>query len=162
MAKKARKNSLTVDFDGFNELIKKLDAIGGGATERAVEQALKESRDLATADLKAAFQKHDTRRKNGDYNDTISHIADNEPVEWNGGFAKIAVGFDLSGGDLSSGGFPGQFIMYGTTVLGQPHIKPEKWGNDLYNALYGAAAKKKRQALQEKVILDAIAKEWNR
>ena len=24
MAKKARKNSLTVDFDGFNELIKKL------------------------------------------------------------------------------------------------------------------------------------------
>ena len=61
--KKARKNSLTVDFDGFNELIKKLDAIGGDATERAVEQALKESRDLATADLKAAFQKHDTRRK---------------------------------------------------------------------------------------------------
>lgn len=158
----ARKNSLTIAFDGWDELKKKLDELGGDATEKAVEKALKASRDQATADLKAAFAKHDTRRPDGSYNDTIHHIVDNAPVEWNGPIGKISVGFDLSGGDLSAGGFPGQYIMFGTEVLGQPHIKPSEWKNDLKNAIYGAAAKRKRQELQAEIITDYIAKEWER
>lgn len=157
-----RKNSLTIAFDGWDELKKKLNRIGGDATEQAVEKALKASRDQATANLKAKFAKHDTRRPDGSYNDTIHHIVDDAPVEWTGSMGKISVGFDLSGGDLSAGGFPGQYVMFGTKVLGQPHIKPSVWHNDLKNAVYGAAAKRKRQELQEQIILDFIAKEWER
>lgn len=131
------KNKITVDFDGFDVLKKQLDEIGGDATKRAIEAALKASQQLIAEQVTAAIEPH-TRPTGGR---TKKSIVKNSPVEWAGDTASIGVGFDISGG-----GLPSIFLMYGTKLHGQPHIEPDK---NLYNAVYGAQTKKRIMQLQE-------------
>lgn len=129
------RNKMTVDFKGFGTLKKQLDALGGNATERAVESALKASQNIVAKNVSTAMQPHN---KTGD---VAKSIIDGAPVEWTGDTATIGVGFKIS-----QGGLPSIFLMYGTQVYGQPHVKPDK---NLYDAVYGTAVKKQIREIQK-------------
>lgn len=144
----ARKNKITVDFDGFDRMKKQLDQIGGDATKRAIESALKASQQVVAQQVSAAISPHTMT------GDTKKSIVTNDPVEWTGDTAAVGVGFDIKGG-----GLPSIFLMYGTKLHGQPHITPDR---ALYNAVYGANTRKEILKIQEqafeKVLERAVKK----
>ena len=129
------KNRISIDFDGFNVLKKQLDEIGGNATQRAVESALKASQQVIAEQVENAIEPHTLTGK------TKKSIVSNSPVEWTGDTASVGVGFDISGG-----GLPSIFLMYGTKLHGQPHIEPDR---RLYDAVYGANTRKLIREIQE-------------
>ena len=131
------KNKISINFDGFEIMKKQLDEMGGEATKRAVESALKASQQLVANQVTAAIEPH-TKPTGGR---TKSSIVKNGEVEWTGDTASIGIGFDIGGG-----GLPSLFLMYGTELYGQPHIKPDR---NLYNAVYGNQTRKKISQIQE-------------
>ena len=135
------KNKLTVDFEGFDVLTKKLERLGGDV-KQATESALKASHNVVEKNVTAAMQPHIETGK------TEKAIIKTPVVEWTGDTAAVDVGFDISGGGLAS-----IFLMYGTQLHGQPHITPDK---NLYNAVYGAQTKKQIKQIQEEAILKRI------
>ena len=132
----ARKNRLTIDFDGFDVLQKRFTELGGDA-KQAAESALKASHNIVTQKVTAAMMKH---RESGD---TADAIISAPVVEWTGDTASVDVGFDITGGGLAS-----IFLMYGTQLHGQPHITPDR---NLYNAVYGAQTRKEILKIQQQV-----------
>lgn len=138
----AAKNKLRVDFTGLDAYQKQLEALGGNAVEQAFEAALKESQKLIADSVTAAMQPHN---KTGG---TASTIIRNDPVEWAGATAKIPVGFDVGEEDRKQKGdhLASVYLMYGTKVHGQPHQAPDK---KLFDAVYGAAIKKRVRQIQE-------------
>ena len=142
-----RKNKLEIDFTGFDVLKKQLDEIGGNTTERAVESALKASQNVVAKSVSAAMSPHN---KTGDVSRSI---VDSKPVEWTGAMAAVGVGFDIL-----NGGLPSIFLMYGTQLHGQPHLKPDR---NLYNAVYGTAIKKQIRKIQQEAfekVLERVMK----
>lgn len=137
----ARKNKLTIDFDGFDILQKRLTELGGDA-KQAAENALTESHKIVTQKVTAAMVKH---RESGD---TADAIISAPAVKWTGDTASVDVGFDIM-----DGGLPSIFLMYGTQLHGQPHITPDR---NLYNAVYGAQTRKEIRAVQEAEYLKAV------
>lgn len=137
----ARKNKLTIDFDGFDILQKRLTELGGDA-KQAAENALVESHKIVTKKVTAAMVKH---RESGD---TADAIISAPVVKWTGDTAAVDVGFDIMGG-----GLPSIFLMYGTQLHGQPHITPDR---NLYNAVYGVQTRKEIRAVQEAEYLKAV------
>lgn len=136
------KNRMSIKFDGYKELKAKLDSIGGESTKRAVEGALKASQQLIARQANEAMLSHErtgTTRKT---------IVKDGAVVWEGDTASINIGFDLE-----NGGLPSVFLMYGTTVHGQPHVKP---GRNLYNAVYGSQTKKEIKKIQEEAFNKVI------
>lgn len=137
----ARKNKLTIDFDGFDILQKRLTELGGDA-KQAAENALVESHKIVTQKVTAAMVKH---RESGD---TADAIISAPAVKWTGDTAAVDVGFDIVGG-----GLPSIFLMYGTQLHGQPHITPDR---NLYNAVYGVQTRKEIRAVQEAEYTKAV------
>lgn len=129
------KNKITIDFNGYDIIKKQLDTLGGNATNRAVESALKASQQVVAEQVSAAITPHTETGK------TKRSIVTNSPVEWTGDAAQIGVGFDIRGG-----GLPSIFLMYGTKLYGQPHIEPDR---KLYDAVYGSKTKKLIREIQE-------------
>lgn len=136
------KNKLRVDFTGLDAYQKQLEALGGNAVEQAFEAALKESQKVIADSVTAATQPHN---KTGG---TAGTIIRNDPVEWSGSVAKTPVGFDIGDTDRKQEGdrLASVFLMYGTKVHGQPHQPPDK---KLFDAVYGAAIKKRVRQIQE-------------
>lgn len=130
-----RKNKITVDFSALETYKKKLDEIGGNATERAFESALKASQNVVRQNVTAAMQRHN------ETGETAGAIIKNSAVEWTGDTASIDVGFKIS-----EGGLPSIFLMYGTQLHGQPHIAPDR---NLYEAVYGAKVRREIRKIQE-------------
>lgn len=143
------KNKISIDFKGFETVKKQLDQLGGDATKRAVDEALKASQQIVAEKVSAAMTPHNYTGK------TKKSIVKNAPVEWTGDEAAVGVGFDIVGG-----GLPSIFLMYGTTLHGQPHIEPDR---NLYEAVYGANTRKEIQKVQEaafdKVLNEVIRSE---
>lgn len=133
---------LEFDFPALDTLKKHLDEIGGDALDKAVKKALTESNELISSQLEAAIQPH---RKTGRVESSLRKKAD---IEKTGTEYSMHVGFNIS-----EGGLPSIFLMYGTTVHGQPHIQPDR---KLYNAIYGNATKQKIQQLHAKAFRDMI------
>lgn len=136
------RNKITIEFNGYNVLKNKLDQIGGKATERAVESALRASHAAATKKLATAIAPHSDTGK------TERSLDEKPVVEWTGTEASINVGFHIT-----DGGLPSIFLMYGTKLHGQPHITPDR---NLYNAIYGAQTKKEIQKIQEEAFTKVI------
>lgn len=136
------RNKLTVEFTGYEVLKKQLDQIGGNATRRAIEGALKASQQLVAKKADAAMSKH---IRTGT---TKRAILKNVAVTWAGDVASIDVGFDID-----NGGLPSIFLMYGTKLHGQPHITPDR---ELYNAVYGAKTRKEVRSIQEDALYKVI------
>ena len=97
------KNKLSIDFKGFDTIKKQLDQLGGDATKRAVDEALRASQQIVAEKVSAAMTPHNYTGK------TKKSIITNAPVEWTGDTAAVGVGFNIVGG-----GLPSIFLMYGT------------------------------------------------
>lgn len=133
-----------LDFPLYDTLKARLDEVGGDATKKAVESALKKSHDFATDQLASAMIPHN---KTNTVSDSLSR---DSQIEWTGTEASIKVGFDIN-----KGGLPSIFLMYGTQVHGQPHVTPDR---KLYDALYGPTTKKQIQKIQEEAFFETIEK----
>lgn len=129
------KNKISIDFPGYELLKKQLDELGGNATMRAIESALKASQQVVAEKVSAAMAPHIMTGR------TKKSIVIDAPVEWTGDQAAVGVGFNIVGG-----GLPSIFLMYGTKLHGQPHIKPDR---NLYNAVYGPQTRKEIMQIQE-------------
>lgn len=134
------KNKLSLDFPGLEEYADKLDRLAGGeALKEAVGEALEKSKDFINEQLHEEMKKHHRTGL------TEKSIMDNVKVEWSGNEVEVKVGFDIAHGGLAS-----IFLMYGTPKA----AKDQK----LYNAIYGAATKRKIKALQDEAFQKAIDK----
>lgn len=138
------KNKLSLDFPMFDHLKKQLEKVGGNALTTAVDKALTESARFTDKELEKAIAPH---RKTGR---TEKSLEGDSRTEWSGTTASIDVGFDIS-----DGGLPSIFLMYGTKVHGQPHVAPDR---KLYDAIYGSKVKKQIQKIQEEAFF-SIASE---
>ncbi len=130
------KNKIGLTFSGMDELIGKLEKLNGDLTAVTTE-ALKVSHGLVTPNLHKAMKKHHRTGR------TEQSIVDDAKVEWEGPVGSVQVGFDIS-----NGGLPSIFLMYGT-----PRMKKD---TTLYNAIYGAAIRRKIKDAQSDVFSRAI------
>lgn len=129
-------NKFKLEFSGFEELSQRLEELGGDL-RNVTEKALQNTHDYISPKLHADMRKH---RRTGN---TEKAILDDAKVSWMGDIASVDVGFDLS-----NGGFPSIFLMYGT-----PRMRKD---TKLYNDIYGSKTKKEIAELQEKTISRAI------
>lgn len=131
------KNKIGLTFEGMEEYIAKLEKLGGDLKSVA-DESLKESHKFVTPKLHQLMQKH---HRSGD---TEKSIVDDANVEWVGTVASVEVGFDIS-----KGGLPSIFLMYGTPRMDKDSA--------LYNAIYGRTTRKKIQELQAEIFSKAIS-----
>ncbi|MDE5737144.1 MAG: hypothetical protein K2H93_02130 [Oscillospiraceae bacterium] len=133
----AKKNRLTIEFDAYDVLQRKLKEIGGNAKQTA-ENALKASHNHVTKKLETAIKPH---KKTGE---TESSLRKTPIIEWTGDMvAEAKVGFHIS-----DGGLPSIFLMYGT-----PSIEPD---NNLKEAIYGTKTKNEIKKIQREVYEKSI------
>ena len=125
-----------VDFKGFEEAFARLDKLGGD-TKKITEKALEATFKMVTPGIESAIRPH---RLTGD---TEESLVKNSEIEWEGDVGRLPIGFDIS-----NGGLPSIFLMYGT-----PTIPQDK---KLYNSIYGSSVKKKVQKVQEEIFMKEI------
>lgn len=125
-----------VEFDGFDRMLKRLKALDGDV-RKTTEEALRETFDIVTKKADAAITPH---RETGE---TEASLRKNAKIEWQGDVAGVRVGFDIS-----NGGLPSIFLMYGTPKM----PKDQK----LYNAFYGTKVRKEIHAAQEEIFFREI------
>ena len=138
----AKRNTLRLDFSGFNDLVTRLDKLGGDIQE-VVEDALMQAGETIADDTIEAMGKINLPAQ-GKYSkgDTIKSIIKNPRVVWSGPIASINVGFDYD--KPGAGGF---------LITGTPRMKP--------NAALQKIYKRKKymdwisQGMQE-IVTDAI------
>lgn len=146
------KNNLSVNFDALEIYRKKLEQLGGGqAVKAAFDDALKDTQKLIAGKVTAAMTTHNKTGK------VKSSIIKDDPVEWADDIASVNVGFDITTGGTYEG-LPSIFLMYGTQLYGQPHIKPDR---NLYNAVYGTATKREIKEIQETAFLKVLQRVMN-
>ena len=135
----AKKAGFGLAFEGFTDMIKKIDEAGKDIKipiERAMSAGHKELTDQVDAHFRGKY--HNSA------GGTLTHLISTGALEWDGTVLTINYGFDLK-----NGGFPSIFLMYGT-----PHVAPDK---KLFNLLKlkGSNAKKLNE-IQEKAIADYL------
>lgn len=149
----ARKNKISIEFDGLEVYRKKLEELGGGtAVKAAFDEALKDTQTLVAEKVGAAMSRHNDTGK------VSNAIIKSDPPIWAGDIASVNVGFDIVTGG-SYDGLPSIFLMYGTQLYGQPHIKPDR---NLYNAVYGAAVKKQVKEIQQNAFVRVLNEVMNK
>lgn len=132
--------------DGLEEYMAKLEKLGGTQTmKRAVEDALKESKQYINPQITKAMQKSNLPA-HGQYSqgETIKTLDKDMAVEWAGNVGAVKIGFDLSKGR----GLVSIFLMYGT-----PRTSPVR---GLKAAIYGAKTKKEIKKIQAEAIEKVI------
>ena len=79
---------------------------------------------------------------------TAATLISGKAPEWTQSVGKAPVGFEIPDTDqkYEDDRLASVFLMYGTKVHGQPHVAPDR---ALYNAVYGAAVRKRVQKIQE-------------
>lgn len=142
---------MSVDFDGVDVFLEQLKALGEGAARQATENALKATQAYIAKQAEQAMKKHEPPIGKYGTHTTDKAIITDYPVEWVQSTASIAVGFDLE-----KGGMPSLYLMHGTTLNGQPHIKEDA---ELYNAVYGSKTKREVHKLQKQAF-DEIFENW--
>lgn len=108
MAKKFA-DKMGIEFEGFEEVIKRLEKLDGDV-RGITEKALKETHRIVTAKARNSAQKQNLPA-HGKYSSgrTLRSLRTEATIEWSGTEAKVPVGFDIS-----KGGLPSIFMMYGT------------------------------------------------
>ena len=123
------KNKIGLQFAGFEEVISNFEKLGGDV-KAATNAALIESQKYIADQAHTAMAPH---KKTGK---TEGSIVKDGRVTWSGMTAEINVGFDLT-----KGGMPSIFLMYGTPRMAKD--------TKVYNAVYGSKTKKAIASLQE-------------
>lgn len=131
------KNKMTIEFEGFDELLSELKKLEGDA-KAVAEEALLETQKIIAKHAHAAMTPH---HRTGT---TEGSIIEKSPPEWSGFTAAAGVGFKIR-----DGGLPSIFLMYGT-----PRAPKD---TKVYNAVYGSSVRKEVEAVQKEVFLRAIA-----
>lgn len=129
-------NKTRIEFDGFEEVIARLSKLEGDI-KGTTEKALKETHSIITEKVDIAIRKH---KRSGR---TERSLVRNTKIEWAGSIASVETGFDIS-----NGGLPSIFLMYGT-----PRMKKDQ---ALYNAFFGKKTKEEIMTAQEKIFYDEI------
>lgn len=135
MAKRPNKK-FGLEFDGFEELLTRINKLEGNA-KATTDRALKATHKHITPTLHQAMAKHRQTEK------TEKSIVDTAKVEWIGSVASVEVGFDIS-----KGGLPSIFLMFGT-----PKMKPD---TKLKNAIFGNKTRSEIMKIQEDIFYDEI------
>ena len=125
-----------LELKGFDELITQYEGMGGDC-KRAVEAALKSTKQYINSQASPAIRSH---RRTGRTEASLDH---NMNVEWTGDMASIDVGFHIR-----NGGLPSIFLMYGTPRM----AKDQK----LYDAFFGSRTQKEAHKIQEEAIMKVI------
>lgn len=136
------KKAWAIEFDGFDEVLSRLKKLDGDA-KTVTEKALIATHGHITPDLHSLMKPHKRTGK------TEASIVEKATVNWNGTIAKVDVGFDIT-----KGGFPSVFLMYGTK--GTPRHRPTKADSKLKNAIFGSKVKTEIMRIQEDIFYDEI------
>lgn len=139
------RNKISLQVDGFEEYMAKLDELGGNtAMRRGVESALKASKQYVTPQIKTAVATPNLPA-GGIYStgDTAQSIDTDMTVDWDGLTGSIKVGFDFKKSGLTS-----IFLMYGT-----PKIPPVA---GLKDAIYGAKTQREIKKIQAEALNKVI------
>lgn len=131
------KNKMTIEFEGFDELLSELKKLEGDAKAVAEEALLETQRIVAERANDAMKKHHRTGRTQGS-------IITNSAPEWEGFTGVAGVGFKIR-----DGGLPSIFLMYGT-----PRAPKD---TAVYNAVYGSSTRKAIEEAQREVFLKAVA-----
>lgn len=120
------KNKFGLDFDGFLDLARQVDELGGDALKRATENALGKSKEYVNTEVIAAMNSSPYSFNAGkNYSKGRARASAEEvekkPVEWDGTVAKAFLGVDLKKA-------PEAIIL----AMGTPHLKAD---TKLKNAL---------------------------
>ena len=141
----SKKIFISVENKIFAEYAERLDKLGGDI-KGVVDKILQDAHATVTNEVEAAMMKHN---KSGD---TSKSILRDSKVQWTGTTASIRVGFDIS-----NGGLPSIFLMYGT-----PKHEPGHPGTDadkaLYDAIYGKRQARNLREMSIKAMEEAIKK----
>lgn len=128
---------IKIEFDGFTELLERFEEMEKDL-KPAVEKALKETHRIMTPGIKSAIAPH---RLTGE---TEGSLRESPRVEWNGLVGSIDIGFDIS-----DGGLPSVFLMYGT-----PKIRPDM---NLWSAIYGDAVTRRVEDAQRRILMEELS-----
>ena len=134
----AKKSKFAFNFEEMEALAAKIEKMGG-SLEEAVEDALQGTNDLITPKLAAGIASHHVS------GDTEKSLDKSPAVTWkNPLVAQVNIGFDLS-----NGGLPSVFLMWGT-----PKRKASKMPVDkkLKSAAFGPAVKREIAKLQREAL----------
>ncbi|MBO4520708.1 MAG: hypothetical protein J5787_05825 [Alphaproteobacteria bacterium] len=157
----AKNKGWGINFEGFTNLSERYQKLGGDL-KKIADECLEFIPAKVNPGLDKAISKHKRTGK------TAKSLVKGQKPTWTGDTATIQVGFDIS-----HGGLPSVFLMYGTAkhtprnqygtpkragAKDNPGIKADK---NLYNAIYGAQFQKEISAEQEKIYTDAIQKRLN-
>lgn len=134
-----------LQFAGFNEAIKRLEAAGGNV-QAAAEAALKETHRIVTEKADAVMIPANMPA-GGDYwtGRTEQSLVRAPKVTWQGSVASVDVGFDTRKGGLAS-----IFLLRGT-----PYHEPLQ---ELVDAFYGDQTMGEVMAAQKKIFDEAMEK----
>ncbi len=153
----AKKKTFGVKFDGFAEMAARLDRMEGDLMA-SVNECLEIIPDMVNPELHKAMQKH---RRTGE---TEASIVDNPKPFWSGTKGSIDVGFEIS-----EGGLPSIFLMYGTArhAPQNQYGTPKRAGakqtgmtadKKLYNAIFGNQINNKIAERQAEIFAAAVEK----
>ena len=154
------KNKFSLDFDDFLKLADQVDRLGEGYLKQATENALRKSTDYVNQEVLNAMNKSKysfTAGQGGSKGRTRASLqkVSQMPIEWEGTKAFSYIGVDLSEATEVI------FLMNGTTLNGNPHIKAD---TKLKNAIkVKGKVKKKASEIQKeeftKVIEEVMKKD---
>ena len=158
----AKKRGWGINFDGYLDMAERYQKLGGDI-KKIADDCLEFIPQKVNPGLKKAISKHKRTGR------TEATLKEGQHPTWAGNVASIYVGFDIS-----HGGLPSIFLMYGTarhTPVNQygtpkrgdakenPGIEADK---KLYNAIYGKTVQREISAEQERIYNQAIEKRLNK
>lgn len=127
---------LQLEFEGFEEVVARLEKLGGDV-KGVTEEALKKTKRHIHQKLGQEMQPHNETYA------TVKSLVKESNVEWSGTVASIPTGFSIKNGGLAS-----IFLMYGTPRMN----KDQK----LYNDIWGNKTKKEIIEIQENIFYEKI------
>lgn len=134
----ANKSKWAFKFDEMEALSAKIEKMGG-SLEEAVEEALQGTHDLITPKLAQNIARHNVS------GDTEKSLDKAPAVTWkNPLVARVNIGFDLT-----DGGVPSVFLMWGTPKRKASEMPVDK---ALKNAAFGPAVKREVAKLQREAM----------
>ena len=90
------KNSVSMNFDGFDGLLDQLDKLAGDeGLKRAVSSGMKQAKAITDEGIKKAMRKSNLPAK-GKYSTgkSLSAVKAQTDIKWNGDVAELEVGFN--------------------------------------------------------------------
>ncbi len=134
-----------LEFDGFNQLTSRLSKLGVDIKPVA-ERALIESHRIVTEKAASSVSKPNLPA-GGKYSsgNTQRSLKRNAEINWTGTEGSVSVGFDIS-----HGGLPSIFMIYGTPR----YMKNQQ----MYDAFYSKRTQNEVISLQQRIYYDEIRK----